>query len=45
MKNKQKVLKYVQEYAEQGKLMQVATSENGQPWIINCWYTFDEELI
>ncbi len=23
--------------------MQLATVDNGQPWVINCWYTFDDE--
>ncbi|MBI2436731.1 MAG: pyridoxamine 5'-phosphate oxidase family protein [Candidatus Magasanikbacteria bacterium] len=40
----QKVLKYVNEYLEKGKLMQLATVKDKQPWIINCWYTYDANL-
>ncbi len=41
---KRDVLKHVREYAQNGKLMQLATADNNQPWIINCWYTFDDDF-
>ncbi len=40
----QKVLKYVNEYLRKGKLMQLATVKRGQPWIINCWYIYDDNF-
>ena len=45
MKNveQKKALSYARGFVEKGKLMQVATSKEDQPWIINCWYTFDDD--
>ncbi|MFA6461671.1 MAG: pyridoxamine 5'-phosphate oxidase family protein [Candidatus Woesearchaeota archaeon] len=38
------ILNYVREYLKKGKLMQLATVKKDQPWIINCWYTFDKDF-
>jgi uncharacterized protein YhbP (UPF0306 family) len=42
--NREKALKHVVDFLEKGKLMQVATAKDNQPWIINCWYTFDKDF-
>lgn len=33
----------IKEHIKNAKLMQVATCENNQPWIFNCWFTYDEK--
>ncbi len=39
-----KILSLAKEFIQKGKLMQVATTNNNQPWVISCWYTFDDNL-
>jgi uncharacterized protein YhbP (UPF0306 family) len=44
MEPNQKVLKFAKEYIKKGKLMQLATVKDDQPWIVNCWYTCDDDF-
>jgi len=32
------------DYMERQKLMQLATVDNGNPWVCNVWYGFDDDL-
>ncbi len=41
---KEEVLQHVKEFVAKGKLMQLATCSDEQPWVINCWYTFDDDF-
>ena len=34
----------IQQYLEQTKMMQLATSANDQPWICNVWFAADADL-
>lgn len=34
----------LREYIRMGKLMQVATVQESQPWVANVWYAFDDRL-
>jgi len=34
----------VREYVDKGLLMQITTSNSGQPWIAHVWFSFDEKL-
>ena len=34
----------VKGYMEEAKLMQLATSANGQPWVCSVWFAADEDL-
>ena len=41
---REKILKFVKEFVEKGKLLQLATLENDQPWVVSCWYTVDDDF-
>jgi len=40
----QKIEEIVKSFINEGKLMQVITCQNNQPWVANVWYSFDENL-
>ncbi len=39
-----KVLDIVKKYLNECKLMQVSTSQNNQPEIFNCWFSYDKNF-
>ncbi len=38
------IKKLIKEYLEKARLMQVATSENNQPWVCSVYFAFDDKL-
>lgn len=36
--------KQILEYLAEAKIMQLATSQNGRPWICNVWFAFDNDM-
>ena len=39
-----KLRKLIVDYLKKAKLMQLATSVNGQPWVCSVWFASDEDL-
>ncbi len=44
MIEKSEILEHVKEYLKKAKLMQIATTKNGQPWIAHSWFSHDDDL-
>lgn len=43
--NKQRQLKkLIKEYLKEAKMMQLATVNNGKPWVCNVWFAVDNDL-
>lgn len=39
-----KLRELIVEYLQEQKLMQLATVDNGNPWVCTVWFSFDDEL-
>ncbi len=44
MAQDEKVKQLIMEYLDEGKLMQIATSNAGRPWIATVWYAHDKDM-
>src|SRR3990167_10572859 len=41
---KPNIRQLIKDYLRKAKLMQLATSVNGQPWVCSVWFASDEDL-